>query len=150
DKVQLTAGVSELYGRVSQDSQVFSYSIPPVGGTPLSSGEGTPLGSAQLSDWRSFGGIYGQARWKLTPSLGLLAGLRLNRTDECKGDSDDCGAARRVSTTRLSGSVGVNWRVWQDPEADLDDVVLYASYGNTFQPSQIDFGPDEDEPLLKP
>ena len=56
----------------------------------------------------------------------------------------------QASTTRLNGSLGANWRVWRDPEGDLDDVVLYASYGNTFQPPQIDFGPDEAGPLLPP
>jgi iron complex outermembrane receptor protein len=45
----------------------------------------------------------------------------------------------------------VNWRIWQDPQGDLDDVALYANTGNTFQPPQIDFGPDAGfNPLLRP
>src|SRR5262249_20933557 len=82
--VAATFGVSELYGRAEQDTQVFSYTIPDDGGLPAPSGEGTPLGSAHLSDWRSFAGAYVQTRWNLTPRLGLLAGLRLNRTDESR------------------------------------------------------------------
>jgi outer membrane receptor protein involved in Fe transport len=82
--------------------------------------------------------------------LGLLGGLRLNHTDERRDNGDDSGdrQAQRASTTRLSGSFGVNWRIWKDAERDLD-VIAYASYGNTFQPSQIDFGPDNPRPLLQ-
>jgi iron complex outermembrane receptor protein len=154
DHLVATVGVGELYGRAHQQTQTFSYSIPADGSLPLSSAEGTPLGSGILSDWRSIGGVYAQTRWNLTPTLGVLAGLRLNRTDEQRANGSDGEADEAdgddASTTRLSGSFGVNWRVWQDPEADLDDVVLYASYGNTFQPPAIDFGPDEVGPLLRP
>jgi iron complex outermembrane receptor protein len=155
DHLLATVGVGELYGRAHQRSQTFSYSIPADGNLPPSSAEGTPQESGRLADWRSIGGVYAQTRWSLTPTLGVLAGLRLNRTDEERtngdeaeeGDGDDGDEA---STTRLSGSLGINWRVWQDPEADLDDVVLYANYGNTFQPPAIDFGPDDEGPMLRP
>ena len=151
EKLQATFGASELYGRVQQDTRVFSYTIPDDGSVPLSSAAGTPQSGGYLSDWRSFAGIYAQMRWNLTPSLGVLAGLRLNRieerhTTEESGDSQ----VQRPSTTRLSGSCGANWRIWQYPKAVLDDVVLYASYGNTFQPPQIDFGPEDQGPLLRP
>jgi outer membrane receptor protein involved in Fe transport len=145
-----TVGVGELYGRAHQQTQTFSYSIPADGSLPPSSAEGTPQDLGSLADWRSFGGLYAQTRWNLTPTLGVLAGLRLNRTDEQRSNGTDDADGEDASTTRLSGSFGVNWRVWQDPEADLDDVVLYASYGNTFQPPAIDFGPDDVGPLLRP
>lgn len=145
-----TFGASELYGQAHQGSQVFAYTVP-ASGFSESSGEGTRQGSANLTDYRSFAGAYGQTRWNLTSRLGLLAGLRLNRTDERRTNaSGDATLVQEASTTRLSGSVGVNWRVWQDREGDLDDVVLYGSYGNTFQPPQIDFGPDDAGPLLRP
>jgi iron complex outermembrane receptor protein len=151
DSLMATFGASELYGRAHQDSQVFSYTVPDDGSLPTPSGEGTPQDSGYLSDRRSFAGTYAQTRWNLTRRLGLLAGLRLNHTDERRSSGTlDGTQEQRASTTRLSGSFGANWRVWQDAEGDLDDVVLYASYGNTFQTPQIDFGPDNQGPLLRP
>lgn len=149
-----TFGASELLGIAHQNSQTFSYSVPGDGGLPQSSGEGTPADSAYLSDQRSFAGLYAQTRWNLSKRLGFLAGLRLNHIDERRsggdGDPADPTTIDHAGTTRLSGSLGANWRVWQDADSDLDDVVLYASYGNTFQPPQIDLGPDLPRSLLRP
>lgn len=151
DQLLATFGASELWGLAHQNSQTFSYTVPGGGSLPQSSGEGIPQDSGYLSDLRSFAGIYAQTRWNLSRSFGLLAGLRLNHTDERRSNGDGADSqAQYASTTRLSGSFGANWRVWQDAESDLDDVVLYASYGNTFQPPQIDFGPDDQGPLLRP
>jgi iron complex outermembrane receptor protein len=151
DSLVSTFGASELYGRTHQDSQVFRYTVPNDRSLPTSSGDGTPLDSGYLSDRRSFAGTYAQTRWNLTPRLGLLAGVRLNHTDERRSSGNGDGTQeRRASTTRLSGSFGANWRVWQGTKSDLDDVVLYASYGNTFQTPQIDFGPDNAGRLLRP
>jgi outer membrane receptor protein involved in Fe transport len=151
--VLTTFGASELLGLAHQNSRSFGYDVPADGGPPPSSGAGTPLDQAYLSDQRSFAGLYAQTRWKPVRNLGLLAGLRLNHTDERRGGGDGDAAdtvGYHASTTRLSGSLGADWRVWQDAESDLDDVVLYASYGNSFQPPQIDFGPDAPGPLLRP
>ncbi len=152
--VVTTFGASELLGIAHQNSQTFSYTVPADGSLPQSSGEGTPGDSAYLSDQRSFAGLYAQTRWNPSKRLGFLAGLRLNHTDERRSGGDgipaDATLPQHASTTRLSGSLGANWRVWQDAESDLDDVVLYASYGNTFQPPQIDFGPDLPGSLLRP
>jgi iron complex outermembrane receptor protein len=150
DTVWVTLGAGELFGHANQASQTFTYTVP-EDGLPDTSSQGIPGDGTTLSDWRSFAGVYGQMRWNLTPTLGLLAGLRLNRTDERRTSGTADGTdVQRGTTTRLSGSLGANWRVWQDREGDLDDVVLYANYGNTFQPPQIDFGPDVGGPLLRP
>jgi outer membrane receptor protein involved in Fe transport len=54
-------------------------------------------------------------------------------------------------TSRLSGSLGGLWEVWRDRSGDLDDVSVYANWGSTFQPTQIDFGIDAaQDPLLRP
>jgi iron complex outermembrane receptor protein len=151
DSLAATVGAGELYGHAHQASQTFSYTVPADGSLPDSSGEGIPGDATGLSDWRSFAGIYAQTRWNITPRLGILAGLRLNRIDEHRTSESADGVVVQVdSITRLSGSIGANWRVWQDTEGDLDDVVVYGSYGNTFQPPQIDFGPDVGGPLLQP
>lgn len=150
--VFLTVGFNELFGLAHQDSQNFAYTVPADGSRPVASSEAEPEEASTFSDQRSFAGLYAQARWNLTPQLGVLAGLRLNHTDERRTFTDeDDTRTQRASSTRLNGSIGVDWRVWQDANADFDDVVLYASYGNTFQPPQIDFGPDDQGgPLLRP
>jgi outer membrane receptor protein involved in Fe transport len=154
DGVQASFGLSELWGLAHQNSQVFGYTIDPGSGAlPPPSSAGNPEAPGYLSDQRNLAAAYAQARWNLTPQLGLLGGLRLTHSDERRGRSSDDPAETTLqyaSTTRLSGSLGANWRIWQDPTADLDDVVLYASYGNTFQPPAIDFGPDVEGPLLRP
>jgi len=145
-----TLGASELYGRARQDTGVFSYTIADDGSLQRQALRARLWTPAPVRPAQLCRGLF-QARWNLTRRLGLLAGVRLNRTDESRtsGDGDDT-QEQRLSATRLSGSLGANWRVWQDPEADLDDVVLYASYGNTFQPTQIDFGPEGAGSLLRP
>lgn len=150
--VFLTVGANELFGLAHQDSQTFAYTVPADGSRPVASSEAEPEEASTFSDQRSFAGLYAQARWNLLPNLGLLAGLRLNHTDERRTFTDaDDSRTQRASSTRLNGSIGLDWRVWQDESADLDDVVVYASYGNTFQPPQIDFGPeDQGGPLLRP
>lgn len=148
----ITLGINELFGLAHQRTDEFAYALPADGRSVPASTEAVPGDSLSLSDTRSFTGLYAQTRWNLTPSLGLLAGLRLNHTEERRGTSGpDAATTQHARTTRLSGSVGINWRVWQDREADLDDVVVYGNYGNTFQPPQIDFGPEGNgEPLLRP
>ncbi|HZR36901.1 MAG TPA: TonB-dependent receptor [Nevskia sp.] len=154
DRVQATFGAGELWGLAHQNSQLFGYTLDPGdGGLPPPGSAGNAEPPAYLSDQRSIAAAYTQVRWKLTPRLGLLGGLRLTHSDERRGrssDDPDEVSLEYASTTRLNGSFGANWCVWQDPSADLDDVVLYANYGNTFQPPEIDFGPDVEGPLLRP
>ncbi len=154
DSVQATFGAGELWGLAHQNSQLFGYTLSPGDGSlPPPSSAGNPEPPGYLSDQRSLAAAYTQVRWKLTPGFGLLGGLRLTHSDERRGrssDDPDETSLEYAGTTRLNGSFGANWRVWQDPSADLDDVVLYANYGNTFQPPEIDFGPDVEGPLLRP
>src|SRR5262249_5064396 len=56
---------------------------------------------------------------------------------------------------QVSGSLGGQWTAWQTSRGPINSVTLHASAGHTFQPAQIDFGPDpEAQPegggLLKP
>jgi len=108
----------------------------------------SPARSAQASS-----ASYAQSRLTLSKDASLLAGLRWNHHSETRSAAEDEGTNASVSqrTSRLSGSLGGQWRVWQDPRATLDDVVLHASVGSTFQPPQIDFGPEAGfDPLLRP
>jgi iron complex outermembrane recepter protein len=141
--VSVTCGLNELYGHARQDSGSFTYTLPLDGTAAPASGR-QPLESATgLADTRSFFGLYSQARWKLTRDLSVLAGLRWNHVRESQQAGDGSGQLYQSQVaTRLSGSLGANWRIWQDAQGDLDDVALYVNTGNTFQPPQIDFGPD--------
>jgi iron complex outermembrane receptor protein len=148
----ITYGVNEIFGHARQASSTFPYSLPLDGtGVPLSGAQ--PMdGSTTLKDARSFVGAFVQSRLKITPDLNVLAGLRLNHIGETQDAGDGMTSLHQSEhATRWSGAFGVDYRVWKDREGDLDDVTLYANTSNTFQPPQIDFGPDAGfDPLLRP
>lgn len=151
--LDVTFGLNQLMGRVQQDSTAYSYSVPLDGALPPTLPTGTAGDGISLNDRRSFFGAYVQSRLKLSKDASLLVGLRWNHTRETRHALEDDGDELSVSqnNTRFSGSLGGQWRVWQDKEAVLDDLVLHASVGNTFQPPQIDFGPEAGfDPLLRP
>jgi iron complex outermembrane receptor protein len=151
--LDLTYGLNELYGRAQQASDSFTYLVPVDGSRPSNLADGTEAGNALLLDRRSFFGLYGQSRVRLSPDVSMLAGLRLSHTAETRETASAAAEALAQSsrTTRLNGSVGGLWEVWRDKSGDLDDVSVYASLGNTFQPPQLDFGADAgSQPLLRP
>jgi outer membrane receptor for ferrienterochelin and colicin len=153
--VLATYGLNELYGRAAQDSRTFAYFVPLDGAAVGPSTAGTPAGSAALADRRSFFGAYAQAKWPMLPTVSLLGGLRWNHIHESRetGDPQEPEDASLLTQaeSRWSGTLGASWKVWADSTGDFDDVTLHAGWGSTFQPPQIDFGPDtEGEPMLKP
>src|SRR5262249_47259281 len=101
------------------------------------------------------------SRVALTSATSLLAGIRWNATHEAR---EEVRVNSRGVTTvtpgvqdvdRLTGSIGAAWRVWQNPSRPISTATLHGNIGYTFQPAQIDFGPDpEAQPegggLLKP
>ena len=150
--VTATFGLNELYGLVRQTSESFSYALARDGSSAQSSADNAHDSAVVLSDMRTFAGIYAQGRWLITPAFGLLGGMRVSHLDERRSIMNTDGNAQNgLNTTRLTGSIGTHWRIWSDPEADLDDVVLYGNYANTFQQAQLDFGPaPESGGILKP
>jgi iron complex outermembrane receptor protein len=83
--------------------------------------------------------------------------LRWNTTHETRDETrvNSRGVATPASAVqdidRLSGSLGAQWRAWQAAEGPINVLTLHASVGHTFQPAQIDFGPNpEGGGLLKP
>lgn len=151
--LDVTYGLNELYGRAQQASDTFTYVVPLDGSRPSNLADGTEAGTASLRDRRSFFGLYGQSRVRFSPDVSMLAGLRLSHTTETRDTASDDTAsiAQSSRTTRLNGSIGGLWEVWRDKSGDLDDVSVYASAGNTFQPPQLDFGADAgSQPLLHP
>lgn len=150
--VDATLGVNELLGRAQQDSTTFDYTIP-TDGSAAPAGASLPgTGGAALLAHRSLFGIYLQTRWKPATEVSLLAGLRYNvARQHVQATQDATSADQSSQTDRLSGSFGASWRLWNDVNGDLDDVVLHAGYSNTFQLAQLDFGPTAGfDPLLKP
>jgi outer membrane receptor protein involved in Fe transport len=149
----VTFGLNELMGRAQQDSTAYSYSVPLNGATPSPLSAGTIGDEISLSDRRSFFGAYVQSRLLLSKDASVLVGLRWNQTRETRHALADDGNAVSEShgNARFSGSLGGEWRLWQDQQFVLDDLVVHASVGNTFQPPQIDFGPEAGfDPLLRP
>ncbi|MDE3010857.1 MAG: TonB-dependent receptor [Pseudomonadota bacterium] len=151
--VDATIGVNILDGQLASHSRQFAYLVGFNGSPPLASGNWDTIDNTRLSDHRTFYGTYLQSRWKASDSLNVLAGLRWNRIVETRdGYGDAEGSDHQQSrSARLSGSLGVNWWLWKDASGDLDDLSVYANFGNTFQPPQVDFGPDAQiGPILKP
>ena len=157
-RAELTVGVDWLYGRGRQQSRNFAYvaaldggSIPP----PATSRHIDEING--LDDRRSFGGLYAQLQWHPAQRLTVLAGIRLNHTDErqfathldTSDASNDRAASDARTATRLSGSFGVSGQLWGSA-AGHGAGHLFADYRNSFKPAAIDFGPDFNPSILKP
>ena len=149
---EATLGLNELLGRAQQDSTTFDYTIP-TDGLAAPAGASLPgTGGAGLLAHRSLFGVYLQTQWKPVADVSVLAGLRYNFTREHIQATEGAVAADQSDhTERPSGSFGASWRLWNDASGDLDDILIHASFSNTFQQAQIDFGPTSGfDPLLKP
>ena len=161
-RFDLTTGVNLLVGRANADSLRYGQRLLLDGVSQVPSTESVnPKGTVDFSDRRRFVGVYAQSHYRLTSSASLLGGLRWNTTHETRdtvrvnsrGVRTVTPAAQDVD--RLTGSLGAAWKVWQAADSPISVVTLHGSVGYTFQPAQIDFGPNpEAQPegggLLKP
>jgi iron complex outermembrane recepter protein len=161
-RIDVTAGVNLLVGSASADSLRFGQRLLLNGVSQVPSTDTiSPKGTVNFTDDRRFVGLYTQMRYEMTSSASLLVGLRWNSTHETRdevrvnsrGVKTIIPAAQDVD--RLTGSVGAAWRVWRSPTSPIGVVTLHGNVGYTFQPAQIDFGPDpealpEGGGLLKP
>jgi outer membrane receptor protein involved in Fe transport len=150
--VDATVGLNELLGRAQQDSTTFDYTIPTDGGAAPAGASLPGNGGAALLAHRSLFGLYMQTRWKPVSDVSLLAGVRYNITQQhIQASESGATADQSDHAHRASGSFGGSWRFWSDTSGDLDDVSVHASYSNTFQLAQLDFGPTSGfAPLIKP
>jgi len=161
-KLDLTAGVNLLVGHADAGSLRFGQRLLLDGVSQVPSTESVnPKGTVDFTDRRRFVGLYAQSHYELTSSTSLLAGLRWNATHETRDEVRvNSRGVRTISAAvqdvdRLTGSIGAAWRVWQNAKSPISVVTLHGNVGYTFQPAQIDFGPDpEAQPegggLLKP
>ncbi|HMF94416.1 MAG TPA: TonB-dependent receptor, partial [Vicinamibacterales bacterium] len=148
-RLGLTAGVNLLVGRAGADSLRYGQRLLLDGVSEVPSTESVnPKGTVDFDDRRRFIGLYAQTHYDLTSSTSLLGGLRWNTTHESRDEVRVNSRGVRTVTpgaqdvNRLTGSLGAAWRVWQGGSAPISAVTLHGNVGYTFQPAQIDFGPD--------
>ncbi len=155
--LQLTYGLDYSYGRGTQHANNFGYCVANNGVERPCAGARHADEITRFDDTRHFGGLYSQFAWQLSPSVDLLAGLRLNHTRESSygqaidntGPSPDTvfSGNDALSKTRLSGTAGVSWRAWS---AGTDALTIYGDWRNSYKPLAIDFGPEAEGKILKP
>ncbi len=155
--LSLTYGMDFLHGEGSEHAINFGYCIDAVGHEQDCAGAHHADELVRSSDRRNFAGLYAQAGWRLLDAVNLLAGLRLNHTQEtAHGQTiDNTGPTPIIafegddqrSNTRMSGVIGANWNAWSEGR---DALTLYADYRNTFKPLAIDFGPEAETDVLEP
>ena len=142
--LKLVAGLDYLYGKAEAEGDTFEYGVDLAGTNPPSS---IPLGEdRRIEDKRNFAGLYGNLEWTPASTWRLEAGLRLNRTEEERGEGEEpaaeaSGEEDKRDDFRPSGGVGVTWTAWQ---RDQDLLRLFGNWKNTFKPAAIDFNLAED------
>ena len=153
-RLDWVVGADWLYGKGRQHSANFEYFVAPDGSNAPNSHDLNTDESTALTDRRSFAVLYAQAIVRPIDALTLLAGLRLNHTDErrCGGEAE--GAAVPAATdcttrtkTRLAGSAGASLRLWKSGDASI---TAFVDYRDTYKPAAIDFGPEAEGEILKP
>jgi len=157
EELTWSIGLDWLYGNGRQNSDNYEYGVLPNGSNAPNSHSIEIDESTEVKDRRNFGGLYTQIDWKPVDRLDLIAGLRLNRTNETR-DAQVIDRHADPSTppdaesdshnkTRLSGVFGANYALWQDGR---DRLGVFADYRNTYKPAAIDFGPEAEGGILKP
>lgn len=157
EELTWTFGFDWLYGNGKQNSDNFEYGVLPNGANAPDSHTIEIDESTQLKDKRNFYGVYSQIDWKPVERLDLIAGLRLNHTDETRtgqvidqhadpGTPAEIGSDDR-SKSRPSGVLGASYALWIDGK---DRLTAFADYRNTYKPAAIDFGPEAEGSILKP
>jgi iron complex outermembrane recepter protein len=157
----LLVGADLLYGYGRQTTQNGNgaYTVPLDGSVVPPPTTQLPVNEyGFVSDKRLFWGQYAQLDWKPDSRWNILAGIRLNETNESKSTSDltlppftpteeyDAQQASR-NIIRPTETVGVSYRLWGEGG---NQSVLYASWRNAFKPAALDFGPDYQPAVLLP
>jgi outer membrane receptor protein involved in Fe transport len=133
-------GADLLFANGEAKGATFTYTAPLDGSTAAAVAEPTTL-DKDAGDHRFFVGAYGSVEWQPVSRLAVSGGLRFNSTEERRGE----GAG--ITHTRLSGSIGAMYGLW---EQDADHLRVFANYRNTFKPAAFDFGLAENEGVLDP
>ncbi|MEO5818338.1 MAG: TonB-dependent receptor [Gemmatimonadaceae bacterium] len=140
NNVRFMAGVDLLFANGEGKGATFNYTAPLTGASQASVTEPTVL-DKDAESRRLFGGAYGSVEWSPASRLTLSAGLRLNATQERRGE----GAS--VTHTRPSGSLGAMFGLF---EQGANHVRAFVNYRDTFKPAAFDFSLAENEGVLDP
>jgi iron complex outermembrane recepter protein len=156
-ELTLVIGADALIGHGEQTTRNgnSAYTVPLDGSVVPPPTSALPVNEiGTLDDKRLFAGQYAQVDWQPGERWDVIAGLRLNETDEHKISSDLTEpppqlASADVSKTvnRLTGTVGASYRLWG---AGRDEALAYAEFRDAFKPAALDFGPDYTPDLLEP
>ncbi len=151
DRGHWSIGADYMGGKGEQQSENFAY-FAPLNGRGRGSSRSVAIDErTELEDKRNFFGVYGQVDWALSERFDVLAGLRLNRTNE-KRDGEslvngiDVPARDTRDTTRATGHIGASFRAYEEGD---NFVNVYADYRNSFKPAAVDFGPESDADILE-
>ena len=139
-KIRTMAGVDALIANGEAKGATFSYTAPLNGATRPNVTEPTNL-NLDSEDERAFFGGYGSLEWRPTTRFNASVGARLNSTTEKRGEG------KEVSHTKLSGSLGASYGLWEQGPNHLR---AFANYRDTFKPAAFDFGLAENEGVLEP
>ena len=139
-RVRFMTGADLLFAGGEGRGATFTYTAPLSGATAPAVAVPTVLDLDAGSD-RLFLGAYGSAEWRAADRFTISAGARLNATTESRGE----GA--KVSHTRMSGSVGATYGLW---ERGVDHLRVFANVRDTFKPAAFDFSLAENEGVLDP
>jgi iron complex outermembrane recepter protein len=157
DQLTWSYGFDWQYGNGKQNSDNFEYAVFPNGSNAPDSHSIEIDESTQLKDKRNFYGLYTQIDWKPAERWDVVAGLRLNHTEETvdgqvidrhaePGTPPETNSDSR-SKNKPSGMVGASYALWVD---GANRVTAFADYRNTYKPAAIDFGPEAEGDILKP
>jgi iron complex outermembrane recepter protein len=147
------------YGRQTTNNGNSAYTVPLNGSVVPPPTTQLPVNEyGNVSDKRLFAGQYVQVDWKPASPWDVVAGIRLNETNESKTSSDltlptftptEEYAAQSASRdqVRPTETVGASYRLWARRG---DQAVLFADWRNAFKPSALDFGPDYQPAVLLP
>ncbi len=140
---RVVAGIDHLFGRAGGRSELFDYTAA-IGGRDAPSSRGLArTGENEFRETRNFSGAYAATEWNATPKLRIDVGARLNHTAQRRQAEEE---QDRRTSTRLSGSVGANYVVYN---YNKNKLALFADYRNTFKPAATDFGPDAEAAILR-
>jgi len=144
---KLVAGADHMHAEADGRGTDFDY-FAPLDGRVASVVPEPTVFDKHIADRREFSGLYTFAEWNPAAAWRVQAGLRLNRTQERRGEEEGGAesaaeaAGREREDVRLSGSAGVMWTAWQRGSERLR---LFARYNDAFKPAAIDFNFAEEE-----
>lgn len=139
-RLQVVTGGDLLFGNGEGRGATFAYTAP------LAAAAARIVAEPELLDLdsesrREFAGAYVSAEWLPTPRVHVSSGVRMNATQERRGEGES------TTHARPAGMVGATVSIWQ---RGANHVNVFGSYRDTFKPAAFDFSLAENEGVLEP